>query len=427
MLFREREATTSFYVVREGGIRVSRIVAGQEFFLAAHGVGSFTGEISVLSGDESLVTCVAIGDLRALRMASGSIEAALQACPSLMAMILMTFAQRGPAILGMQTEREKLVALGRLAAGFAHELNNPASAASRGASLMEQSLSECINTLVNLTRAKVDEKELLILGEKVAELRLRDRVLRSPLERSATEEQLADRLEALGLEEPWEIAPLLNDAGFLLADLNEVAAQLSAENVASAVSWMASILKMTALVGDVQLATTRVSELVQSIKNYSFMDQAPLQEVVVHEGIESTLRVLDHAVKSKSIQVERHFDPDLPKIPALGGELNQVWTNLIDNAIGAMSVGGTLRIDTCLEGAYVHVIVEDDGTGIDPEVLPRIFEPFFTTKRTGEGTGLGLDISYKIIVERHKGDLFARSRPGKTEFHVRLPISAKVS
>jgi signal transduction histidine kinase len=422
VLFRERVHSDTFFIILEGQIRVSRSVAGQDFFLAMHQPGGFTGEISLVTGDESLVTGVAVGTCKVLHLPSERFSQAVRTSPELMTRILPILAQRGAAIIGMQTEREKLAALGTLAAGFAHELNNPASAAVRGASLLQGAHRDVISASFELCRLGLEESQMAFLKSLSDELATRETITRSPLERSDIENSLADELSSLGIEDPWDMASILVDSGFTKQDAKTIAANLQAKTVPVALAWLAASSRAEILVHDVQNATTRVSEVVLSIKNYSYTDQSPVQEIDVHNGLESTLRILDHSLRQKAIVVERSYSTEVPTITAYASELNQVWTNLIDNAIGAMTTGGTLKVRTAVEGENVLVEIEDDGAGIAPEVMPRIFEPFFTTKRTGEGTGLGLDITYKIIVDHHQGDIFAMSEPGCTVFHVRVPL-----
>ena len=422
-IYQEQVQSNSFYAIIEGEVRVTRQVAGKEMFLAVHGPGSFTGELSVITGDESLVTCVALGNTKVLHLPVSRFADVMRSYPELMTQILPVLARRGPAILAIQTEREKLAALGTLAAGFAHELNNPASAAVRSASLLTDAILAAQEACTALFSQNRSPEELSFVKEMVDAISAQGKPKLNPLEHSDIENAVGEKLEGLGAEDPWDAAASLVDSGFGMTEIARLEANISPALVLPSLNWIAATHKVKALVDDVQNSTCRVSELVQTIKNYSQMDQAPLQQIDVHTGIESTIQMLEHAIKSKSITVKKAYGANIPKITAYAGELNQVWTNLIDNAIDAMPTGGTLSISTRVEGDRLRVDVEDDGPGISSDVLPRIFEPFFTTKRTGEGTGLGLDISYKIVVDHHAGDIFVVSEPGKTVFIVRLPLS----
>ncbi len=242
----------------------------------------------------------------------------------------------------------------------------------------------------------------------------------NPLEQSDREEEIGNWLDAQGMEDAWEMASTLVAAGVNLEDLQALVAQLPADGLDAMLSWLNSALYAAGLLSDIEQTTRRISELVAAVKGYTFMDQAPEQDVDIHLGLENTLMVMRH--KLRDVDVVREYDEDLPKIMARGSELNQVWTNLIDNAVDAMQGKGTLWLITREENDFVMVEVADDGPGIPPDVQARMFEPFFTTKETGAGTGLGLDIVYRIV-KGHDGTIEARSEPGHTRFIVRLPIT----
>jgi signal transduction histidine kinase len=251
----------------------------------------------------------------------------------------------------------------------------------------------------------------------------RERPRLSALERSELEDALSGWLEEHGVTEGYQHAGALVEGGLTVADLETVEATVPEEALPDVIAWLEASLAADRLLSEIGGASSRISEIVASVKSYSHMDRAPAPEPTdVREGIDSTLVMMAHEIKTKSIRVARQDDPDLPQIPAQAGELNQVWTNLIDNAIDAMTEGGELRIETARDGDFVVVRVIDNGGGIPPEALPKIFDPFFTTKPVGEGTGLGLDISHRIVTQ-HRGQLTVASRPGRTEFTARLPIS----
>ena len=244
-----------------------------------------------------------------------------------------------------------------------------------------------------------------------------------PLAKSDREDAIALWLEQHGISDGWQLAPTLVLAGIDEKRLDAFAEQMSAEAMGEALSWVEATLTIAGLVDEVEQSTARISELVKAVKDYSYMDQAPLQEVDLHEGLENTLTVLNYKLK-QGVTVRRAYDPNLPSIYACGSELNQVWTNLIDNAINAMNGQGELTLRTLFEHEDVLVEIADNGAaGIPLEIQSRIFEPFFTTKDVGEGTGLGLDIARRIVVQRHNGDIRFFSKPGNTWFQVRLPIN----
>jgi signal transduction histidine kinase len=243
--------------------------------------------------------------------------------------------------------------------------------------------------------------------------------LLSPLEQSDHEEEIGDWLDKQGIPGAWEMAPTFVMAGVSLIDLKALAAQLPSTSLNVMLAWLNSALYAGGLLNDIEQTTRRISELVAAVKGYTYMDQAPQQEIDIHQGLENTIRVMKY--KLKDVTVIREYDPDLPKITARGSELNQVWTNLIDNAVDAMDGKGTIRLITRCENAFAMIEVADDGPGIPPEVQARMFEPFYTTKDVGAGTGLGLDISYRII-RQHNGTIEVQSQPGYTRVIVRLPV-----
>ena len=323
-------------------------------------------------------------------------------------------------------QRERLLSLGRLSAGLTHELNNPATAAVRATATLRELVSKMRRKLAHLATVDVDPKALMALTElqESAVERMAKAEKLSPVQVSEVEDEVSDWLDDHGISDAWDLAPPLVAAAVDTDWLEEVLRTVPAVAFADALHWVTYALEMEQLMGEIEDSTGRISALVGAAKQYSQMDRAAHQEIDVRDGLKSTLVMLGHKINEHgNIKVVKDFDESLPTIPAHPAELNQVWTNLIDNAIHAMPDGGTLTVRTSREDGWALVQICDTGVGIPPEMQQKIFEPFFTTKPVGQGTGLGLDISYRVITQRHGGDIRVVSRPGDTRFQVRLPLT----
>jgi signal transduction histidine kinase len=319
----------------------------------------------------------------------------------------------------MLRQSEKMAALGTLAAGLAHELNNPAAALARSA----DQLQEALDAGRGPSAARWTAEDTASLESILASVtgHAQDRPRQDPLEVSDREERLTEALVTLDIVEPWDLAGELATAGIEPDGLKEAMSRISPADRPSGLRWLANGLAVRRLVQEIGMSAARISEIVRAVKAYAYLDQAPLQQVDVHAGLEDTLVILRQKLKP-GIQVHREYDRDLPVIEAYGSELNQVWTNLIDNAAQAMKGVGDLTLATARRGDEIEVRVCDSGPGIPPEIQGRIFEPFYTTKAPGEGTGLGLHLVYNIVVLHHRGRVTVQSVPGQTCFTVSLPI-----
>jgi signal transduction histidine kinase len=319
-------------------------------------------------------------------------------------------------------QTDKLAALGKLSAGLAHELNNPAASAKRAAlalSEAQEALREATAQL-DSRNLSADQRKAILHFERLALMNTQAPELMDSLTQSEKEEEITGWLERNKVQGGWKFAPVLAETSLEIAWLEGLKQQIGDEALSEALTRIVSQVSARKLTREIESSTGRISELVKAIKEYTYMDQAPLQEVDIHQGLESTLVMLKYKLKH-GITIEKNLEKNLPRVCAYGSELNQVWTNLIDNAADAMKNGGKLGIRTALDHDAVIVDITDNGTGIAPEIQGKIFEPFFTTKKIGEGTGLGLDTVYRII-RRHHGSITVDSKPGNTCFRVRLPL-----
>jgi signal transduction histidine kinase len=420
VFLREDSPADRLFVILEGEFRGTREADPSDPRVFVAKAGQVTGMLPFSRLTNFPLTTRAMVRSRVASLPKEQFTEMLHRIPVLAQRLVGILSDRIREVTRNEQQQEKMAALGKLSAGLAHELNNPASAARRAA----ESLAEAINALreanTRLDAHTLSTEQRLLLSKLEGEIVEREAPVLDPLDRSDREDEIAGWLEKRSVAHSGQVAAGLIDAGFEYACLEQIAGHFPAEVLEDVLTRVSASLLVGRLAKEIEHATARISDLVRAIKEYSHMDQMPEQEVDVHDGLETTLLILRHRLK-QGISISREYDRTLPKVCAHPGELNQVWTNLIDNAVDAMKGKGELRIRTAREPRQVLVEISDNGMGIPPDVQKRIFEPFFTTKGVGEGLGLGLDAVYRIV-RNHHGEVSFQSRPGDTRFQVRLPI-----
>jgi signal transduction histidine kinase len=426
-VLREGEPATCLYILLDGTITLSRLVGGDEVETTRTDQrGVYAGAWSAFLDTEATSTYAAsmraLTPVRLFTLSATDFTLLMrQWFPMALHLLEGVFygTQRNQRAVG---ERERLLALGSLSAGLTHELNNPAAAAVRATSSLRERVAGMRHKLGLIAGGAWDRGQLetlIGLQERAVEQVAKAPEL-SPIEASDREDQLSDWFDAHGIAGAYDLAPTFVQAGLDIAWLEQVLAVVDEGMLEGAIRWLNYTLETELLMNEIEDSTGRISTLVAAAKQYSQMDRAPHQVLDVHELLDSTLVMLSR--KIGDVRVVKDYDRTLPDIPVYGAELNQVWTNLIDNALQAMDGAGTLTVRTSRSEDMLQVEITDTGPGIPDDVVGRIFEPFFTTKPVGEGTGLGLDISWRIVVNRHHGDLSVKSVPGDTRFRVRLPL-----
>jgi signal transduction histidine kinase len=417
---REGAPADRMFVLLEGEIRSQPSKPEMPTFVAR--APALTGMLPYSRMTHFPATSRAVIGARAAVLPADQFHEMLERLPILRPRLVRVLTDRVRWATQVQGQTEKLAALGKISAGLAHELNNPSAAARRAAGSLREAFQTFRTAAARLNAHELSGSQRTSIPALENELEQRAAAHLDSLERSDCEERVAASLESHGVARAWELAPALVDAGCDAAWFESVATQFPAEVLPDLLARIAASLAIGNLLQEMEHSTTRITELVSAIKEYTYMDQSPEQEVDIHQGLENTLIMLRYRLKH-GIEVKLDFDRSLPKICARGSELNQVWTNIIDNAADAMDGKGELRIRTTRELDRVLVEIGDNGPGIPQEILDHIFEPFFTTKGVGNGTGLGLDTARRIVRE-HGGEITVESVPGKTRFQVRLPIQS---
>lgn len=423
VLFEEGDLGDKAYVIKEGEIEIYKYSGDRTIQLALRQPGEVIGEMSILESSPRSASGRARKDSILYTISHQVLEELLNTSPSAARVMLHTITSRLQSTELLLKQSEKMAQLGELTAGIAHELNNPAAAVRRGSVRLEEALSRMVEAQLSLSKMTFTENQvefLLAFEEKNSEDKKNSAVL-DPIARSDLSAEYEEWLEDRGVSEPWELAPLLVDMGIDRDILDGLVSVFPAEAISAVIRWLGETYEIRGLLQEIGHGARQISEIVKALKDYSYLDKAPTQFVDVHEGLENTLVMLRHALKD-GIRIEKEYSPDLPKILAYASELNQVWMNLISNAIDAVDSNkeGKIILRTSFQDGCVIVEVEDNGTGIPDEIIDKIFSPFFTTKPIGKGNGLGLNISYKII-QKHKGDIKVYSRPGQTRFEVWIP------
>jgi signal transduction histidine kinase len=421
-LFIEGTVPDRFSVIVSGDIESSRRINGVNAILSQRPGPTYVGAANALTGDALLASGRATSEVRLLTWDLPTFRAFLRDAPSAMKTAMRLIAPIAQAADALVRQQEKLAALGTLSAGLAHELNNPAAAARRTATELGEALATLQDTVHHFVSSGVEREEAakLVSLQQAALARAGDG--EGTVAAADREDRLAVLLDDMG-QEGWRLAEPLARACLDEDWLGQVAAA-AGPATGPALEWVAASLTAHTLVGELHESTARISELVAAIKDYTHMDRAAVEDVDVHDGIDSTLTMLKFRIKHEPVTIERHYDRTLPRITVHGSELNQVWTNLLTNALDALDGKGTITITTRSIAGDVLVEIADDGRGIPADVQSRIFEPFFTTKAVGAGTGLGLDVARRIVIG-HRGAIGVRSQPGATVFSVTIPAAGR--
>ncbi|MHC5736868.1 ATP-binding protein [Nostoc sp.] len=427
VLSHEGDSACRLFILVKGKINITRRSEGVEIPIGQHEAPSFFGEIPVLTDEPAPVTMRALINCHIYAMKGEDFRKLLHECRDFERMVFRIMQRRVRGLESFIRGREKMAALGTLAAGLAHELNNPAAALVRTLGEMPAAILELQRMNLVYGQRNVEEahtQHWLRVRDQGHDAILNNRV--DPVTLSDRETILLEWLEDYGVKQAWKLAEPLAEGGVEIETLEQLMERWRNDDTElreMGLHWLGLSFEVMSMIKHGLRGSERISELVQAMKSYSYLDQGIQQEVDIHQGLEDTLRLFAHKLKS-GVQVQRNYDRGLPKILAYGSELNQVWTNLIDNAIDAMDGKGSLEIKTWHCDRFAHIDIIDSGSGIPLEIQTRIFEPFFTTKSVGHGSGLGLETVRRIVENRHHGTLSFKSQLGRTCFTIRLPLTS---
>ncbi len=426
VLIRQGDLGDAAYVVLSGEFEIQKQTGQSLIKVDVRNPGDVVGEMALLARAPRSASVISTTDSELLRIPQEAFEKLLSSNSSAAMAVLHWVMARLTQNESLLHQQEKMAALGTMSAGLAHELNNPAAAAQRSSSELGKAVMKWQTLALQLETLAFEsgKREWCHEFMEEASRRLESPVKLEALEKIDLVDQLQEWLEGNGIESAWELAPSMVRFGWNMSSLEEIKRVGVPSLFELSIKWLGSGCIVMELLLEVLEATARISQIVGAVKSYTYLDQAPLLEVDIHEGLENTLVIMQHKLKN-GVTVKRDYSPGLPRIEAYASELNQVWTNIIDNAIDAMNGKGEISLHTYAEGNHVVVEIIDNGPGIPEQIRSRIFEPFFTTKPVGQGTGLGLHISHDIIANRHHGQLLVESKPGATKFKVILPKQLK--
>jgi len=433
LLARQGEVAHFFWILLEGSLGlVQTLPDGKEVTLAPISSGNAFGEVPLLSNTPNLVSLRVTEPAHLLQFDEDGFWKLMTTCPDVRKAILGNMAMRIQKLQGIAVQQEKMASLGTLAAGLMHELNNPGTAARRAASQLRENLLRMHDLTAKFSRSSMSQEQKQCMFElQEHALSAKQPILMNSLEQSDAEEELAHWMEQANIENAWKLAPTLVSIGIDAEELQCARKEFAGDSFSDALSWLDALVSSMQLVGTIEESIGRVTDLVHAVKSYAYEGKGKRQSIDVNESIRATLVILAHKIREKEIAIEKSFAPDLPALESETTGLNQIWTNLLDNAIDAVPPKGKIRVRTWAETTPVNggssqtelcVMVADNGGGIPLESQPQIFDPFYTTKPVGVGTGIGLGIVQRIV-EQYGGSIHFSSVPGDTEFVVRLPAA----